>query len=112
MQNHSVAAYYLFTQMICPLFDMSTAAMFIIFFWEIPKYVQALNNIISPLTAWPTWIDILSKWASMLNKLAGDGECSLVPFHAIANFLANEIYHFSRLPQQTGCLFTWAACFR
>ena len=34
----------------------------------------------------------------MLTKLGGDGKCRLAPLHAIRNFLANEIYHFSRLP--------------
>ena len=36
----------------------------------------------------------------MLTELAGDGECGLALFHAIRNFLANEIYHFSRLSHQ------------
>ena len=45
----------------------------------------------------------------MLTKLAGDGECRLALFHVIRNFLANEIYHFSRLSHQTGCIFTWTA---
>ena len=40
----------------------------------------------------------------MLTKLAGDGECRLALFHAIRNFLANEIYHFSRLSHQTAFL--------
>ena len=31
-------------------------------------------------------------------------------FHAIRNFLANEIYHFSRLSHLVGCFFTWASC--
>ena len=84
-------------------FDMLTAAMFL-FFWKIPKYVQAQNNILSPLIAWPTWIGILWKWASMPTKLAGDGECRLARFHVIRNVLANAIYQFSRLPHQTGCL--------
>ena len=30
-----------------------------LFFWGIPKCLQVQNNIISPLTAWPTWIGIL-----------------------------------------------------
>ena len=47
--------------------------------------------------------------ANMLTELAGDGECRLALFHTIINFLANEIYHFSRLSHQTGCMFTWAA---
>ena len=85
--------------MIGLLSDMFTAAMFI-FFLHIPKCVQAYNNI-SPLTAWPTWIGILWKWAGMLTKLAGDGECRLALLHVIRNFLANEIYHFSRLSHQT-----------
>ena len=45
----------------------------------------------------------------MLPELAEDGECRLAQFHAIRKFLANEIYHFSRLSHQTGCIFTWAA---
>ena len=45
----------------------------------------------------------------MLTELAGDGECRLALFHTIRNFLANEIYHFSRLSHQTDCIFTWAA---
>ena len=53
---------------------MFTAPMFI-FFWEIPKYVQAKNSI-SPLTAWPTWVGILWK-GSMLTKLAGYGEWAI-----------------------------------
>ena len=44
--------------------------------------------------------DILWKWASMLTKLARDGECRLAVFHAIRNFLANDIYNFSRLSHQ------------
>ena len=55
----------------------------------------------SPLTAWPTWIGILWKWASMFTNLAGDGECTPALFHVIRNFLANEICHFSRLSHQT-----------
>ena len=47
----------------------------------------------------------------MLTDLAGDGECRLALFHAIRNFLANEIYHFSRLSHQAGCIFTWTALF-
>ena len=35
--------------------------------------------------------DILWKWASMLTKLARDGECRLALFHAIRNFLVNHI---------------------
>ena len=55
----------------------------------------------SRLTVCPTWIGILWRWTSMLTNLAGHGECRLVLFHAIRNFLANEIYHFSRLSHQT-----------
>ena len=73
-------------------------------------------NICKPRTTfylpgWPNWIGILWKWASMLTKPAGYGECRLAQFHAI-RFLANEIYHFSRLSHQTGFLFTWAAFLR
>ena len=61
------------------------------------------------MTGLPSWIGISWKWASILNELAGDGECRLVLLHAIRNFLANEIYHFSRLSHQTGCIFTLTA---
>ena len=37
----------------------------------------------------------------MFTKLSVDGVCRLALFHAIKNFLANEIYHFSRLSHQT-----------
>ena len=68
------------------IFDMFTAAMF--FFSE--KFLNVCKpRTTSPLTAWPTWIGILWKWASMLTKLAGDGEYRLAPFHVITNFLAN-----------------------
>ena len=50
-------------------------------------------------------MDSLCKCASMLTKLAGDGKCRLGLFYAMRKFLANEIYHFSRLFYQT-----WAAC--
>ena len=58
-----------------------------------------------PKTGWLTLIGILWKWASKPTKLVGDGECRLTRFHSIRNFLANDIYHFSRLSHQTGCLF-------
>ena len=65
--------------------------------------------ILPPLIGLPTWIGISWNWASMLTELAGNGECRLSLFHAMRNFLANEIYYFSRLSHQTGCIFTWAA---
>ena len=34
VQNHSAAGYILFTQLICPFFDMFTAAMFIFYLWN------------------------------------------------------------------------------
>ena len=92
----------LFTQMIGPLFDMFTSAMFIF------SSVRFLN-MCKPRTGWSTSTGILRKWASKPAELAGAGECRLTRFHPIRNFLANEIYHFSRLSHQTGCLFTWAA---
>ena len=52
-------------------------------------------------TSYGSWIGILWQWASMLTKLARDGECRLALFHAIRSFLANEMYHFSRLSHQT-----------
>ena len=93
---------YLFTQMIGALFDLSTGAMFI---FTSVKFL----NMCKPRTGWLTSIGILWKWASKPAELAGDGECRLTRFHPIRNFLANEIYLFSRLSHQTGCLFTWAA---
>ena len=92
----------LFTQMIGPLFDMFTSAMFIF------SSVRFLN-MCKPRTGWSTSTGILRKWASKPAELAGAGECRLTRFHPIRNFLANEIYLFSRLSHQTGCLFTWAA---
>ena len=88
--------------MIGPLFDMFTGAMLIVFFCEIPKYLQAKNRL-----AHLDWG--FMEVASKPNELAGDDDCRLTRFHPIRNFLANEIYHFSRLSHQTGCLFTWAA---
>ena len=32
-------------------------------------------NMCKPRTGWPTWIDILLKWASMLTQLPEVGEC-------------------------------------
>ena len=58
-----------------------------------------------PRKGWLTLIGILWKWASKPTELAGDCECRLTRFHPIRNFLANDIYHFSRLSHQTGCLF-------
>ena len=68
--------------------------MFAFFFCEISKYVHAYNNILPALMGLSTWIGISWKLASMLAELARDGECRLALFHAIKNFLANEIYHF------------------
>ena len=87
--------------MIGPLFDMFTGAMFIF------SSVRFLN-MCKPRTGWPTSIGISWEWASKPTELAGDGGSMLTWFHPIRNFLANEIYHFSRLSHQTGCLFTWA----
>ena len=46
----------------------------------------------------------------MLIKLAGDGKYWLDLFHAIRNFVSDEIYYFSGLSYQTGCLVAYAAC--
>ena len=91
----------LFTQMIDPLSDIFTGVMFIF------SSVKLLNMCKSR-TGWPTSNGILWQWASKPTELVKDGECRLTWFHPIRNFLANEIYHFSRLSRQTGCLFTWA----
>ena len=90
----------LFTQMIGPLFDMFTSAMFIF------SFVRFLNTS-KPRISWPTAIIILWNWASKPDELVGDSECRLTRFHPIRNFLANKIYLFSKLLHQTGCLFTW-----
>ena len=79
--------------MIGPLFDMFTSSS------------VKLLCMCKPRTGWLTLIGILWKWASKPTKLVGDGECRLTRFHSIRNFLANDIYHFSRLSHQTGCLF-------
>ena len=84
--------------MIGPLFDMFTGAMFI---FSSVKF----RNMCKPRTGWPTSIGILWKWASKPTELAGDSECRLTRFHQIRNFLANEIYHFSRPSHQTGLSF-------
>ena len=94
--NHSVSAYQLFTQMTGPVFNMFTGAMFI--FTSV-----TFLNMCKPRKGWPTSTGILWKWASKPNELAGDGEWRLPRFHPIRNFLANEIYHLSRLSHQTGC---------
>ena len=85
--------------MIGPLFDMFNGAMFI---FSSVKFL----NMCKPRTDWPTSIGILWKWASKLTELYGDDECRLARFHLIRDFLAKEIYHFSKLSHQTGCLFT------
>ena len=55
------------------------------FFFIGPKYVQAKNRLAHLNWDFMTW------------------------FHLIRNFLANEIYQFSRLSHQTNCLFTGIA---
>ena len=45
----------------------------------------------------------------MFTELARDGKCRLALFHVIRAFLANKIYHFSKLSHETVCIFTWAA---
>ena len=87
--------------MIGPLFDTFTGAMFI---FSSARFL----NMCKPRTSCPTSFGILWKLANKLMELARDGKCRLTRFDTIRNFLANEIYHFSRLSHQTGCLFTWA----
>ena len=82
--------------MIGPLFDKFTGAMFIL------SSVRFLN-MCKPRAGWFTSIGILWKRASKPTELAGDGEYRRTWFHPIRNFLANEIYRFSRLSHQTGC---------
>ena len=79
----------IFTQMIGPLFDTFSGAMF--------TFSSArFRNMCKPRTGWSTSIGILWKWTSELIELAGDCECRLAWLPPIRNFLANEIYHFSR----------------
>ena len=61
------------------------------------KMIARYLNICKLRISWLTSIDILWLWASKVTDLAGDGECKLAWFHPIWNFLANKIYHFSRL---------------
>ena len=98
--------------MIGPLFDMFTAAIFIFFSGKLLNVCKSRAILfileqqdLSPLTGGPTWVGILWKWASILPKLAGDGVCRLALFHALKIFLANEIYHFSKLSHHTTYLF-------
>ena len=86
----------LFTQMIGPLFDMFTGAMFS---FSSGRFL----NVCQPRMGWGTSIGIFWKWASKLTELAGNGECRLAWLYLIRNFLAYEISHFSRLSLQTGC---------
>ena len=87
--------------MIGPLFDTFTGAMFI---FSSARFL----NMCKQRTSCPTSFGILWKLANKVMELARDGKCRLTRFDTIRNFLANEIYHFSRLSHQTGCLFTWA----
>ena len=80
------------------IFDIFTVA---IYFSRRFLNVCKSRTKTSRLTVCPTWIGILWRWTSMLTNLAGHGECRLVLFHAIRNFLAKAIYHFSRLSHQT-----------
>ena len=82
----------------------------LLLFYFSEKFLNACKTRTSksPLTAWPTWIGILWKWASMLTKLPGDGECRLALFHTIRNFLVNEFIIFqgcpTKLPSYLGSL--------
>ena len=76
-------------------------------FWHVYWWftVYWFLNMCRSRTGWCTSIRILWKWASNPTELTGAGECRMTRFHPIRNFLANEMYHFSRLSHQTGCLF-------
>ena len=54
VQNNSVFAYKLFTQMVNSLFDMFAAAMFflLLFFCQIRKYVRAYSHFHNILRLW------------------------------------------------------------
>ena len=80
--------------------DYGLVLMFTFFYFEVPKYMHVLKNTLPSLTDLCTWINISWKWANMLIKLAWDGKCRLALFQVIRNFLANKIYHFSRLSHQ------------
>ena len=71
---------------------------------------KSLNGC-KPRTSWyPLWQPGLTGLVFYGSGLACLPRSRLAPFHAIINFLANEMYQFSRLSHQTGYLFTWAAC--
>ena len=63
LENHSVSADWLFTQMIVPLLHMLTGAMFI-------SCSVRFLNMCKPRTGWPTLIWILWKWDSKPAELA------------------------------------------
>ena len=79
------------TQMFGPLFDIFTGAMFT---FSSVKFL----DICKPRTGWHISIGILWKWASKPTKLAGDGECRLIRFHLIRNFLQMTFIIFQGCP--------------
>ena len=83
------------------IFDMFTAAMFIFFSRKFLNMCKFRTTTCPLWQAGPPGIGILLEWAIMINKLAGDGVSRLALFHAIINFLPNEIYDFSRLSHET-----------
>ena len=81
--------------MIGPLSDMFTAAIFFLGNFYMCASIEQQHLLWQPGPP-----DILWKWASMLTKLARDGECRLVLYHEIRIFFANDVYNFSRLSHQ------------
>ena len=83
---------------------MFTVAIFIFFYG---KFLNECKSRTTLYTLWQPGPPGLAFYGSGSPCLPSS---RLAPFHAIRNFLANQIYHFSRLSHQTGCLFTWTAC--
>ena len=74
--------------------------------------VRLLNMCTPRITFYLLWRACQRELAfhgSELACLGGDDECRLALFYAIRIFFSNEIFHFSRLSHQTGCIFRWAA---
>ena len=85
-----LSTYLLFTKMIAPFKYFQVPLAKAIFFYKVPNYLQAQNNILSHLMGWLSWIKFIWKWVIPLTWLVGDGESRLPWFYMIRNFLENE----------------------
>ena len=71
---------------------LTTAVLF--FFFVIHKYAQTQTNINIELFH----LDYNNvEVGQPANRAGNDGESSLAQFHMVKNFLANEIFNFSRM---------------